>query len=145
VFDINSASVEWEKTTVQFPGFQRVTVNWIAGDENTDWFNLGNQSTSTAACWRFKTLHKGLGNSGKLHFFINGLTYQNVATEQTQSQGYNLAWAESRAFNLKPGASWIIRFQTFDGTVVDFPGGKSPWVEVTQAGSVVTIKAIAGS
>jgi hypothetical protein len=110
------------------------------GKKDRDWFDLGNKSSTAAACWRFKTLHKSIGTSGKLHFYLKYRMARTVQVPQVDRQELTLKWSEQRVVTVDPGATWKIVFERFDGKIIEFGTAASdPYLRVRAAGNVLTI------
>lgn len=143
-FDINSARYEFKTIHLEhsLPIIGGRNIQLVQGEPGNDWFDLGNHSTSTAACWKFKTLHKGLGTSGKLYFFIKGRMYRDEATRESHEQSIDMCWGDSRAVIVDSTARWVLKFFEFDGRQIDFGSADSsnPFVRVSAVGNVVTVK-----
>jgi hypothetical protein len=115
------------------------------GDSGSDWFDLGNASTSTFAGWHFKTEHHGLGTSGKLTVNLSYSKYKNVQQEQTtNSDNMPINWGDSKVLTVSPTASWKLIFHQFDGTVKEYAASDSsnPYMTIATAGNEISIKVI---
>src|SRR5262249_7504530 len=66
------------------------------GRKDHDWYDNGPRSSSTAVCWSFKTLHHGLGTSGKLTVYLSYKRYRDVSAPEMSPQPVKLAWLDSK-------------------------------------------------
>ena len=115
------------------------------GDQNNDWFDLGNASTSTFAGWHFKTLHKLFGTSGKLTVNLSYTRHKIVTQPVTTTGGLvNLEWGETKVETIDPQASWKIVYHQFDGRTFEFSSSEdsNPYLKITSLGNEIQIKTV---
>ena len=115
------------------------------GNPGSDWFDLGNASTSTFVGWHFKTEHHGLGTSGKLTVTLNYQKTRNVPQTQTTDTGdLALAWGDSKILTFDPAASWKITFHQFDGVTKEYASTDetNPYIKIAAIGNQISIKAL---
>jgi hypothetical protein len=151
VWDSSDDDVDLVQGCNMSDGWQcaRETVSyWFSrceGDQGSDWFDLGNASTTTFAGWHFKTEHHGLGTSGKLTANLNFSKWKDVPQEQTTDGDQTpLNWGDSRVLTIDPTATWKILFHQFNGVVKEYAASDStnPYLTIASAGSEVSIKVI---
>lgn len=115
------------------------------GDKGTDWFDLGNASTTTYVGWHFKTLVKHWATSGKLTANLNYRKWKTVSQKQTTT-GDNtpLQWGESKVLTVDPTATWKLTFYQFNGVSKDYATSDSsnPYLKIGTAGNQISIKII---
>jgi hypothetical protein len=124
----------------------RNTVNCIftrkEGDQNNDWFDLGNASTPTYVGWHFKTLHKRFGTSGKLTVNFHYKEYKPVNINYKATTGLiPLQWGESKVFNIASNETFAIIYHQFDGKIYQYSSNVSnnPYLTVQANGSNLQI------
>lgn len=85
------------------------------GRKGKDWYDKGNASTLTYVGWKFKTLHKGLGTSGKLTVTIKYEKYRYTKIPLEHIVSKNINWGEQKVETIPNGATWKLIYHRFDG------------------------------
>jgi len=85
------------------------------GRKGKDWYDKGNASTPTYVGWKFKTLHKGLGTSGKLTVTLKYQKYRYIKTPVERIVSRNINWGEQKVETVPNGATWKLIYHRFDG------------------------------
>lgn len=115
------------------------------GDQNNDWFDLGNVSTPTFVGWHFKTLHKLFGTSGKLTVNLTYTRYKTITQPVTTTgPSVNLLWGETKVETVDPQASWKIVYHQFDGRIFEFSSSEetNPYLKITTLGNQIQLTTI---
>jgi hypothetical protein len=123
----------------------RYSFSRCEGDQGSDWFDLGNASTTTFVGWHFKTEHHGLGTSGKLTVNLNYQKTHNVPQTQTTDTGnLALAWGDAKVLTVDPTASWKIVYHQFNGETKEYASSdkSNPYIRIVSAGNQISLSVI---
>jgi hypothetical protein len=111
-----------------------------------EWQNLGNVSTTTAAQWHFKTIHKTWGTSGKINVTLTYNESQTVKVPQTYSEGVApIFWGDSPVLTYDPTiTSWTLIYREFDGKVIQYITSNSdnPYFKANNIGNHIQINTV---
>lgn len=112
------------------------------GGQNSSWWDLGNQSSSTYVGWKFRTERHHIGTSGKLTVDLHYTRNKTVSESQTTSSGAtSLSWGDSKALSIDPQATWKIVYHQFDGKTKEFVSSDdtNPYLKIKTIGNQVQI------
>jgi len=115
------------------------------GEQNKDWYDLGNASDATYIGWHFKTLHKGFGTSGKLTVNLHYREYKTIKVNRTATTGpIPIGWGESSVFTYDPQARFAIVYHQWDGKDFAFAADtkNNPFITFQSIGSSLQINTV---
>jgi hypothetical protein len=109
-----------------------------------DWHDFGNRSNVTTAAWSIATVHHPIGTSGKVHFILHWIEYQDRQVHVPGQQKQSLEWSSSRSFTVPAGGTWTAKYTDFRGKTYDIGSAAftNPYVAVSTSGSSVMITTI---
>jgi hypothetical protein len=114
------------------------TIQFKIEHEEGDWSYELNSSERPTVSYVVKTIHHGIGTSGKVTFHLEYDVYRFYEGENWVPEPVVLKWGESQVFDAPNG--WKVDIQTFDGKLDSFPGGNSKYLRVKAEGSQFNIE-----